>query len=54
MRVVIAGAGSVGRSIARELLDKGLDRAAVEALVAWVATADDADLVRIQVRERAR
>jgi class 3 adenylate cyclase len=41
-------------AISRELIGKGLDRAAVEALAAWVATADDADLVRIQVRERAR
>jgi class 3 adenylate cyclase len=37
-----------------ELIARGQDRAAVERLVEWVATADDVDLVRIQPRERAR
>ncbi|MDO4664721.1 MAG: TrkA family potassium uptake protein [Actinomycetaceae bacterium] len=45
MRIVIAGAGSVGRSIARELLSHGhevklLDRAADKMQVASVAEAD--------------
>ena len=41
-------------TITSDLISQGLDRAAVEQLVGWVRTADDADLARIQVRERAR
>ena len=41
-------------TIARELTGQGLDRVAVERLCDWVAHGDEADLVRIQVRERAR
>ncbi|MBA3540364.1 MAG: adenylate/guanylate cyclase domain-containing protein, partial [Deltaproteobacteria bacterium] len=32
----------------------GLDKACVDALLDWIATGDDADLHRIQIRERAR
>jgi class 3 adenylate cyclase len=41
-------------TITNDLIAQGLDRAAVEQLVGWVRTADDADLGRIQVCERAR
>ncbi|HVV86159.1 MAG TPA: DUF5939 domain-containing protein [Kofleriaceae bacterium] len=37
-----------------ELIGQGLDRAAVDRLCEWVATADELDLHRIQVRARAR
>jgi class 3 adenylate cyclase len=37
-----------------QLLREGLPVAAVDALVDWIRTGDDADLHRIQVRERAR
>jgi class 3 adenylate cyclase len=37
-----------------ELLGKGLDRDGVTRLVDWVAGADDLEIGRIQVRERAR
>jgi class 3 adenylate cyclase len=37
-----------------ELWARGLDREAVARLCEWVAAADDLDLQRIQVRERAR
>ena len=40
--------------IRAELIGGGLDRDAVVKLCEWVATADDVDLHRIQVRERAR
>lgn len=41
-------------AIGRALAEKGLDAAAVKALLEWVATGDEQDLARIQVRERAR
>ncbi len=41
-------------TITRDLIAQGLDRGAIERLVEWVAIADDADLGRIQVCERAR
>jgi class 3 adenylate cyclase len=41
-------------TISSDLIAQGLDRGAVEQLVGWVRTADDADLGRIQVGERAR
>ncbi|MBZ0236468.1 MAG: adenylate/guanylate cyclase domain-containing protein, partial [Deltaproteobacteria bacterium] len=41
-------------TITSDLIAQGLDRAAVAQLVGWVRTADDADLGRIQVCERAR
>jgi class 3 adenylate cyclase len=41
-------------AITNDLIAQGLDRAVVEQLVSWVRTADDADLGRIQVGERAR
>lgn len=43
----------VGR-IKQTLLDKKLDQRAVELLIDWVRTGDEADLYRIQIRERAR
>ncbi|MBK9035934.1 MAG: adenylate/guanylate cyclase domain-containing protein [Myxococcales bacterium] len=41
-------------TIRAELIAKGLDRAGVDRLVEFVTTADDLDVGRIQVRERAR
>jgi class 3 adenylate cyclase len=41
-------------AIREGLLARGLDRACVDPLVAWVRTGDEQDLFRIQVRERAR
>jgi class 3 adenylate cyclase len=41
-------------AIGRSLVDQGLDAAAVKELLAWIATGDEQDLYRIQVRERAR
>ena len=40
--------------IRRALVDDGLDRGAVTRLTEWVATADELDLQRIQVRAQAR
>jgi class 3 adenylate cyclase len=37
-----------------QLVAEGLDTACVDKLVEWIRTGDDADLHRIQVRERAR
>jgi class 3 adenylate cyclase len=36
------------------LIERGLDRACVDALFDWIRTGDDVDLHRIQIRERAR
>jgi class 3 adenylate cyclase len=36
------------------LIERGLDRACVDALIDWIRTGDDIDLHRIQIRERAR
>lgn len=41
-------------AIGRSLVEKGLDATAVKELVGWIATGDEQDLYRIQVRERAR
>lgn len=41
-------------AIGRALVEQGLDATAVKQLVEWIATGDDQDLYRIQVRERAR
>jgi hypothetical protein len=41
-------------SIQKELHARDLDRAAVDKLIAWIRTGDEQDLLRIQVRERAR
>jgi class 3 adenylate cyclase len=40
--------------LGEDLLGAGLDAAAVRHLIEWVETADDAELERIRVRERAR
>jgi class 3 adenylate cyclase len=42
------------RAMRDQLLDEKLPEKCVEALVDWVRTGDDADLHRIQIRERAR
>lgn len=42
------------RAIGEALCARGLDAALVERLVDWVRSGDEQDLVRIQVRERAR
>jgi class 3 adenylate cyclase len=36
------------------LVERGLPRACVDALIDWIRTGDDQDLHRIQIRERAR
>ncbi|MDB4960442.1 MAG: Adenylate cyclase [Myxococcales bacterium] len=36
------------------LVNEGLSKAAVDALIDWIRTGDDQDLHRIQIRERAR
>lgn len=36
------------------LIERGLSSACVDALIDWIRTGDDADLHRIQIRERAR
>lgn len=36
------------------LVEQGLNKAAVDALIDWIRTGDDPDLHRIQIRERAR
>jgi class 3 adenylate cyclase len=36
------------------LIERGLPRACVDALIDWIRTGDDQDLHRIQIRERAR
>lgn len=41
-------------AIRQKLVTTGLDVAVVDRLVEWVRTGDEADLFRIQVRERAR
>jgi class 3 adenylate cyclase len=41
-------------TIRQRLVARGLDERAIERLVDWVRTADEQDLYRIQVRERAR
>ena len=38
----------------QQLIGEGLDPKVVDTLVEWIRTGDDADLHRIQVRERAR
>jgi len=42
------------RAIAEQLRARGCDGATVDKLVDWVRTGDDLELMRIQVRERAR
>lgn len=41
-------------AVQAQLRDKGLDGRCVDELFAWIRTGDEADLYRIQVRERAR
>jgi class 3 adenylate cyclase len=48
------GALSRLRAVREQLLAAKLPTACVDALVDWVRTGDDADLHRIQIRERAR
>jgi class 3 adenylate cyclase len=42
------------RTQQQALVDRGLPRACVDALIDWIRTGDDQDLHRIQIRERAR
>lgn len=42
------------RAAHQQLVDRGLSRAAVDALIEYIRTGDDIDLHRIQIRERAR
>ena len=42
------------RTQREQLVNEGLPRAAVDALIDWIRTGDDPDLHRIQIRERAR
>lgn len=42
------------RSQQAALVEQGLPRACVDALIDWIRTGDDQDLHRIQIRERAR
>jgi len=42
------------RSAQRQLVDRGLSRTAVDTLIDYIRTGDEADLHRIQIRERAR
>lgn len=48
------GAATRLDAIGRDLVERGLDAAAVARLVGWIRTGDEQDLYRIQVRERAR
>ena len=50
MRVVVVGAGSVGRSIARELLSHGHDVVVVDATAAWGDTGPEGQTVRVVKR----
>jgi len=49
-----AGAEARLAAIGRSLVGQGLDAAVVKQLQAWIATGDEQDLYRIQVRERAQ
>ncbi len=42
------------RAGAEQLVKEGMPTACIDALVDWIRTGDDADLHRIQIRERAR
>jgi class 3 adenylate cyclase len=42
------------RAAQQQLIDRGLPREAVDALIGYIRTGDDVDLHRIQIRERAR
>ncbi len=48
------GARARLEAIGRSLVEQGLDATAVKELLEWIATGDEQDLYRIQVRERAR
>jgi len=49
-----AGADARLRTIAEQLRERGGEAGIVDRLVDWVRTGDDLELMRIQVRERAR
>jgi len=51
---VVEGAEQRLRAQQAALVERGLPRACVEALIDWIRTGDDQDLHRIQIRERAR
>lgn len=51
---LVPGAETRLPSISERLVAEGCDRGLVEKLIDWIRTADDLDIYRIQIRERAR